>query len=224
MTCYYPGCKKTGTTKEHIPPKSFFPDDEKKQLLTVRSCDDHNGLKSKNDYYVLAHISMNASPNNRAREIFQNNVAPQLEYNNGALKKMLAKNAIQLADGSVSYPVEISRFNDFFSALSYGVILKSCGATLPEGYKTSHLYHNLKDDNESEFHKKLNAEIHNFYSTKPIDVLHFGDPDTQNKNIYTATIFGMPNFMSSITIVHEFFGVFKVTSMLTKSISPHLED
>jgi hypothetical protein len=48
-----------------------------------------------------------------------------------------------------------------------------------------------------------------------MDILEFGDPDTKNENIYKVTIFGLPEFKSSITIVHEFFGKFKVTSMLT---------
>lgn len=62
MQCYYQGCTNKGTTKEHIPPKSFFPEGEKEQLLTVKSCPIHNNKKSTDDQYVLAHICMNASP------------------------------------------------------------------------------------------------------------------------------------------------------------------
>jgi hypothetical protein len=32
----------------------------------------------------------------------------------------------------------------------------------------------------------------------------------------SGKVFGIPRFLSSITIVHEFFGVFRVTSMLSK--------
>jgi hypothetical protein len=39
MSCYYQGCSRPGTTKEHIPPQSFFPKDQRNQLLTVRSCE-----------------------------------------------------------------------------------------------------------------------------------------------------------------------------------------
>ena len=90
MTCYFQGCKEKGVTKEHIPPRSFFPEGEKEQLLTVKSCKKHNNAKSKDDLYVLAQICMNASPSNRAREVSLNKVAPQLEFNNGALRKRLA--------------------------------------------------------------------------------------------------------------------------------------
>ncbi len=47
----------------------------------------------------------------------------------------------------------------------------------------------------------------------------FGDPKTDNKNIYTVTLYGMLNFQSSITMIHEFFGTFKVTTMLTNNIN-----
>lgn len=71
MSCYFPGCNEKGTTKAHIPPRSFFPVGERLQLLTVKSRKKHNNDKSTNDLYVLVQICMNASPSNRAREVFQ---------------------------------------------------------------------------------------------------------------------------------------------------------
>ncbi len=38
ITCYFQGCIKQGETREHIPPKAFFPEDQREQLLTVKSC------------------------------------------------------------------------------------------------------------------------------------------------------------------------------------------
>ena len=71
MQCYYQGCTKKGITKEHIPPRSFFPKGEKEQLLTVKSCEIHNNRKATDDQYVLAQICMSASSSNREREIFK---------------------------------------------------------------------------------------------------------------------------------------------------------
>ena len=48
--------------------------------------------------------------------------------------------------------------------------------------------------------------------------MEFGDPGAKNERIYTVTIFGIPDFKSSITIVHLFFGKFKVSSMLTNFV------
>jgi len=216
MNCYFQGCDKDGVTKEHIPPRSFFPDGEKDQLLTVKSCKVHNNAKSKDDLYVLAHICLNASPSNRAREVFLTKVVPQLEYNNGALRKRLAKGSINIGNGAVKYQVDMPRFDDFFTALSCGIIYISCGSPLPQNYNVSHVYHNFSRSNDPAL-DIIEKGIDEFYSGEPMDFMEFGDPDTRNERIYTVTIFGIPEFKSSITIVHRFFGTFKVTSMLTNN-------
>ena len=216
MTCYFQGCTEKGTTKEHIPPRSFFPDGEKEQLLTVKSCEKHNNAKSANDLYVLAHICMNASPSNRAREVWKNKVVPQLGFNNGALRKMLAAGSVLLPGGTIKYKVQMPRLDEFFSALSCGIVHKTCKTSLPNGYRIGHLYHNFVGETDS-VALAIESEIERFYSGKPMDFLAFGEPGTKNENIYTATIFGVPGYRSSITVVHLFFGVFKVTTMLTRT-------
>jgi hypothetical protein len=161
---------------------------------------------------------MNASPSNRAREVFMNKVAPQLEFNNGALRKRLADGAVPLGNGAVKYKIDLTRLNDFFTALSCGIIYKSCGSSLPSNYEIGHIFHNFHNETGAEF-KEIESAINTLYSGKPMDFMEFGDPDTKNDRIYTVTIFGIPNFQSSITIVHRFFGVFKVTSMLTRVVA-----
>ncbi len=215
MTCYFQGCNEQGITKEHIPPRSFFPDGEKEQLLTVKSCEKHNNEKSKDDLYVLAQICMYASPSNRAGEVFANKVAPQLRFNNGALRKKLVDGAIPLGNGAVKYKIDVARLDDFFTALSCGIIFKSSGSSLPANYKISHVYHNFQKEDDLRT-REIEAAINTLYSGEPMDFMEFGSPDARNKKIYTVTIFGIPKFQSSITIIHTFFGVFKVTSMLTR--------
>ncbi|WP_297794835.1 hypothetical protein [uncultured Marinobacter sp.] len=160
---------------------------------------------------------MNASPSNRAREVFQNKVAPQLEFNNGALRKRLAKGAVNLGNGAVRYPVDVPRLDSFFTALSCGVVFKSCGSALPENYKVKNIYHCL-EGNSSPFLTAIENGIDSFYSGEPMALMEFGDPGAKNERIYTVKVFGIPGFGSSITVVHEFFGKFKVTSMLTHKL------
>lgn len=217
MTCYFQGCPEKGVTKEHIPPRSFFPEGEKSQLLTVKSCEAHNNSKSTNDLYVLAHICINSSPSNRAREVFQDKVVPQLSHNNDALRKKITKGARPL-NGGVAYAVDIERFDEFFTALSCGLIYKSQNAQLPSDYRISHIYHQFSGGSDRE-EKTIEDEIDKFYDEMPLEVLAFGGPDTRNERIYTCDIYGLPDFQGSITIVHKFFGVFKVTSMLTRFVS-----
>ncbi|MFV8601134.1 hypothetical protein [Ralstonia pseudosolanacearum] len=159
---------------------------------------------------------MNASPSNRAREVFMTKVAPQLEFNNGALRKRIAAGCVPLPSGAVAYNVDVARFDEFFTALSCGIVFKCCSSVLPSNYSFKHIYHSFSHD---EYELKLIEEaIATFYSGRPLGLLEFGDPDTRNERIYTVKLFGVPDFKSSITIVHEFFGKFKATSMLTRQI------
>jgi hypothetical protein len=43
-TCY--ACEEPATTREHAPPKSFLPTDERDQLITVPSWEAHNNDNS----------------------------------------------------------------------------------------------------------------------------------------------------------------------------------
>lgn len=218
--CYFQGCPERGTTREHIPAKSFFPIDQRNQLMTVRSCKQHNNEKSSDDMYVLAHICLNTSPRNRSREIFLERVVPQLGYNDDALKKMLSKDAEALPVGAVRYRVDTRRFDRFFSALSYGIVYKACGTPLPAGYMTAHIYHNFLEAAASPDQRGIEEMLLNFYSGEPMRILDFGRVNTMNETVYSAKVFGVPGFKGSITVRHRFYGFFQVTSMLT--ISPEL--
>ncbi|MEG8049019.1 hypothetical protein QP178_03625 [Sphingomonas aurantiaca] len=212
MTCYYQGCTAKGTTTEHVPPKAFFPKDERLQLLTVKACPAHNTGKSQDDLYALAQICMNASPSNRAREVWITSVAPQLKHKQGALRKMIAEGAVQVGKG-VAYRVDIGRLDAFFTALSLGLICASKKAQLPTEYVIGHIYHSLTAADGSS--DPFAASIESFYYGKPVTVMDFGKADLKNERIYSAEIHGMPDFGGSISIVHLFFGRFKVTSMLS---------
>jgi hypothetical protein len=225
MSCYYQGCSRPGTTKEHIPPQSFFPKDQRYQLFTVRSCELHNNRKSSDDTYVLAQICMNASPSNRSREVWKQSVLPQLDYNSDALRKTLASDAIPLPSGAVGYKVDTARVDGFFNALSCGIVFKACGKRLPAQYSIEHVYHNFWDPGETPEEKEFKNHLQSFYSGKPIAVLDFGRVRALNTSVYSVKVFGIPGFGSSITIVHDFFGVFRVTSMLTRQVDhprPHV--
>jgi hypothetical protein len=65
--CYC--CEKIATTKDHIPPKCFFPEkkhlandssDYRSQLITVPACSEHNNSRSIDDQYTAAMIVMNS--------------------------------------------------------------------------------------------------------------------------------------------------------------------
>src|SRR3546814_2311052 len=88
---------------------------------------------------------MNASPSNRAREVWEAKVVPQLSFNGDKFREMLAAGAKPNSDG-VKYPVNKRRFDDFFTALSCGLIYKSQKSPLPTSYRIGHIYHAFTND------------------------------------------------------------------------------
>src|SRR4028119_384032 len=67
VQCYC--CEQTATTKDHIPPKCFFPEkkylssnspDYRSHLITIPSCSEHNNSRSRDDEYTAAVIVMNS--------------------------------------------------------------------------------------------------------------------------------------------------------------------
>ena len=69
QTCY--ACQNPATTKEHIPPLCLFPErkdiiddvDNRRNLITVPSCKEHNCNKSGDDEYLLYVLSTNLPAN-----------------------------------------------------------------------------------------------------------------------------------------------------------------
>lgn len=87
--CYM--CKKTATSREHVPPKCLFPEqkdlptgiDLRKNLITVPSCDEHNTEKSKDDEYLLYAIVMNIANNGTAFRQFSTKILRAIEKKPG---------------------------------------------------------------------------------------------------------------------------------------------
>ena len=67
--CYF--CGQPATSREHVPPKVFFPDEEdsltgvsrRENLITVPSCTKHNTDKSQLDEYIYSVIISNINTN-----------------------------------------------------------------------------------------------------------------------------------------------------------------
>ena len=83
--CYM--CQARATGREHVPPKSFFPEkkdlptgvDLRKDLISVPSCDVHNIKKSKDDEYLAFVIVMHYENNSIAATHFLTKVLRALK-------------------------------------------------------------------------------------------------------------------------------------------------
>lgn len=213
--CYFQGCQDIPVTVEHAPPKSFFPKDKRKNLITVPSCTEHNNVKSNNDIYVLAQVTMNSSPRNNAQSIFMKSIAPQLEYNQEALRKILADGSRKRWLGGWTYKVDGKRIDDFFDALCFAIYAKFAGEPLPKNYRVSHVYHNLKDCKVFSRHWMFKIFCSFMYKYVLKKSRPEGQVKCENESVYISEIFGLHG--RPLTITHVFYGHFQVSSFLTPS-------
>ncbi|MGC6777365.1 hypothetical protein ACP0IR_02510 [Pseudomonas aeruginosa] len=90
-TCYM--CQEPPTSVEHVPPKCLFPEkkdigeDLRKSLITVPSCDKHNGQKSKDDEFLMISLA----------GIIGNNSIGYQHYT-GKIHRALKRSAYKLLD------------------------------------------------------------------------------------------------------------------------------
>ena len=94
-TCY--ACDKLATSKEHVPPKCFFPKkkyllsgmDYRRNLIRVASCDDHNQAKSQDDLYLLFVILSHYGNSATAQRYFSRKIIPLLKRYPSLLRKFI---------------------------------------------------------------------------------------------------------------------------------------
>jgi hypothetical protein len=68
-TCYM--CPAPATTREHAPPKCFFPEGFRTNLITVPSCPDHNSIHSRDVEYTRNVLCTQRGANATADAVFQ---------------------------------------------------------------------------------------------------------------------------------------------------------
>jgi len=213
--CYR--CGAPGTTREHFPPKAFFPKGGALNLKTVRSCELHNNAKSGDDQYVLAQICMNAARgNNLAKERFLDSIAPQITRY-PKFQALLANGARPGEGGATAYRVDMERFDAFFSALSCAVLFDRFGEAVDEEvFEICHLYPHLHSDEENgmEEVRRYRSMFKEFFEEHASRIQHF-EADRIDEVVYANSIAAPAGLKTSVTIVHVFYGVFEVISRLT---------
>lgn len=82
-TCY--ACERPASTVEHCPPKSFFPNGHRRNLMTVPSCEQHNNDNSKDVEYARNAITTMAGINTTGLELFERKTKKSLDHSPGLL-------------------------------------------------------------------------------------------------------------------------------------------
>jgi hypothetical protein len=76
-TCY--ACERLASTVEHCPPKSFFPEGQRHNLMTVGSCEQHNNDNSMDVEYVRNTLTTLWGVNNAGQELFESKTRGSLD-------------------------------------------------------------------------------------------------------------------------------------------------
>ncbi|MEZ8627922.1 hypothetical protein AB6D75_19240 [Vibrio splendidus] len=141
--CYF--CHGTATTKEHVPPKQLFPKDMKRNLITVPSCELHNGLKSRDDDYLRFVLigGLKDIKDKRFKSIVDK-VIRSVER-----KPLLAKSLFNTLKPIYGWPsVKINNDRLFYSyeSIARGIVFYECGPVKIKRYAIDDYISFLSDD------------------------------------------------------------------------------
>jgi hypothetical protein len=215
-TCYH--CGAPATTREHAPPKSFFPPKANLQLKTVPSCEKHNNAKSNDDQYLLAHICMNTGiGKNLPKQIFLKSIAPQLEHSE-RFRQMLGAGSAPDPDGGVRYPVNVKRFDAFFDSLTRALYSDRYGKPFDDStHHMSHVYLSLltNDPLERKRREILTGALKYFFDQSEWMITHYEAAKLSEVVYQNKIIDPTKNAQMSVTIAHTFYGLFNVVTLLS---------
>ncbi|MXP15827.1 hypothetical protein GRI44_13820 [Altererythrobacter confluentis] len=220
--CYR--CGATGTSREHFPPKAFFPKGGGIQLKTVRSCQKHNNEKSDDDMYVLVQVCLNAaSGDNLPKAIFNKSVLGALKRS-PAFRAALNDGAEWMQNGSRRYKVDLQRMDAFFDSLCCARYFERYGKCFdPHDHEMNHIYLNFSSD-DPEYQVDLdNARqwMASFFQAFADKFEHYKSAEI-DEIVYGNQIADPGGHRASITIAHSFYGSFEVISLLTRKKHPFL--
>jgi hypothetical protein len=128
-------CEEEGNTSEHVPPKCLFPEakdangqDYRIDLMTVPSCDLHNGKKSQDDEFLMVCIAGIIGNNSIGYEHYNGKIQRALKRTSYRLleKAFLKKDIFRLGDENYFLDIlwgtpDYARLVDCFTHISYGV-------------------------------------------------------------------------------------------------------
>jgi hypothetical protein len=127
--CY--ACDGIVTSREHVPPKCFFISsenggpDQRKNLITIPSCDKHNLEKSGDDQYLLSVLSVYIENNELARKAFDTVITPTIRRRPWTVATFF-KNMLNLKLGSIetgAFIVDRERFDRTAASIAKGIYL-----------------------------------------------------------------------------------------------------
>lgn len=121
-------CDRVAVTREHVPPKSFFPERLRTNLITVPSCDAHNSDNSLDVEYVRNILSTQHGTNNAAAEVFEA-TKRSLDHSPKLRARTFRdlKPIIVEGEETGAYPVDLKRHKRVMGAIAYALYFRDYG-------------------------------------------------------------------------------------------------
>lgn len=138
--CYF--CGQPKTSREHVPPQSFFPDEEalRKNLITVPSCTEHNQDTSDDDEYIRNIILMFIGNNDVAAQHFMDKGKRSLERNAALLaqtvgnaRQVYARKEGEPITPTVAFEVDRKRIDRMLRKMGYALFFHQYKKPWPRG-------------------------------------------------------------------------------------------
>jgi hypothetical protein len=121
LRCYQ--CGEPGTTREHVPPKSIFPDAYRKNLITVPSCPTHNLGNSRDVEYVRNILTSPIQTNEIARQYVLDKVSRSYDRSPALLRQTFDEitPVIVMGQQTAAFNVDMERLERVMIAIAYGI-------------------------------------------------------------------------------------------------------
>lgn len=124
-TCYM--CSAPKTSKEHVPPDCLFPKDVnyRKNLITVPSCDQHNGHKSEDDLFFLFVMIVHFGNNSIGKDHFNTKIYPAIVKHVATYKRLIGTTLPSpLEKGGKSIEIARDRLDEYASNMGRALYFK----------------------------------------------------------------------------------------------------
>ncbi len=124
--CY--ACTEIATTREHVPPKSFFPVSRRDGIFTVPSCEKHNNENGLDVEYVGNILVSHFETNEEIRELLNPKVWRSYDRRPALLKTAFGQVEEVLYQGQVTgtFTVDWKRVHRVMSAIASGMYFLTC--------------------------------------------------------------------------------------------------
>lgn len=200
-------CEEAKASKEHAPPKCFFPEDKRINLITVPSCEKHNESNSDDVEYIVGLI-VTSGANETAREHFLTILESWKKDNGAKGKKILAK-AFTNNDGDTVIPTDEEKFYTIFSCMVSAFFFKDFREKI-NGVQWLNLFPDLtstakfqdtKEDGNSILRRKFTPEFEKYSYTQM---------KTWNPDVFQYFVYRDADIVIYKLLFYESFRVYSV--------------